>query len=87
MRGNGSSLPLGRSHKNSYQIKRRLRVTTHRETKNLVFKLTPVDAYQMGLVKQICVSSNVASDDFNRPYVKLVSVSNESVIMLIPLSI
>lgn len=28
---------------------------THRETKNLVFKLTPVDAYQMGLVKQICV--------------------------------
>lgn len=51
---------------------------THRETKNLVFKLTPVDAYQMGLVKQICVSSNVASDDFNRPYIKLISVSNEN---------
>lgn len=51
---------------------------THRETKNLVYKLTPVDAYQMGLVKQICVSSNVASNGFNRPYVKLVSVSNDT---------
>jgi restriction endonuclease len=30
---------------------------THKEKINLLYRLTPVDAYQMGLVKQICVSS------------------------------
>jgi type III restriction enzyme len=33
-----------------------------------------VDAYQIGLVKQICVSSNDIDSDFNRPYVRLASV-------------
>ena len=28
---------------------------THREKVNLLYRLTPVDACQMGLVKQICV--------------------------------
>ncbi len=51
---------------------------THREKINLLFKLTPVDAYQMGLVKQICVSSNSVANDFNKPYIKLVSVSNDN---------
>ena len=51
---------------------------THREKINLLYRLTPVDAYQMGLVKQICVSSNAVANDFNKPYVKLVSVSNEN---------
>ncbi len=51
---------------------------THREKINLMYRLTPVDAYQMGLVKQICVSSNAIANDFNKPYVKLVSVSNEN---------
>ena len=50
---------------------------THREKVNLLYRLTPVDAYQMGLVKQICVSSNQAAGGFNRPYVKLLSVSHE----------
>lgn len=50
---------------------------THREKINLLYRLTPVDAYQMGLVKQICVSSNQAASGFNKPYVKLLSVSNE----------
>ena len=50
---------------------------THREKVNLLYRLTPVDAYQKGLVKQICVSSNQSSGGFNRPYVKLLSVSNE----------
>jgi|LSQX01.3.fsa_nt_gb type III restriction enzyme len=49
---------------------------THRDKINLLYRLTPVDAYQMGLVKQICVSSNRAENDFNKPYVRLVSVSN-----------
>ena len=50
---------------------------THREKINLLYRLTPVDAYRMGLVKQISVSSNQASGGFNQPYVKLLSVSND----------
>ncbi len=50
---------------------------THREKINLLYRLTPVDAYQMGLVKQISVSSNQIAGGFNQPYVKLLSVSNE----------
>ena len=51
---------------------------THREKINLLYRLTPVDAYQMGLVKQICVSSNTVANDFNKPYIYLKSVSNEN---------
>ena len=51
---------------------------THREKINLLYRLTPVDAYQMGLVKQICVSSNSIANDFNKPYICLKSVSNEN---------
>lgn len=51
---------------------------THKEKINLLYRLTPVDAYQMGLVKQICVSSNHAVNDFNKPYINLLSVSNEN---------
>lgn len=51
---------------------------THRERVNLLYRLTPVDAYQMGLVKQICVSSNQIADGFNKPYIKLLSVSNDN---------
>ena len=49
---------------------------THREKINTVYRLTPVDAYQQGLVKQIVVSSIAAQDGFNRPYVRLVGVDN-----------
>ncbi len=51
---------------------------THRERINLLYRLTPVDAYQMGLVKQICVSSNTVANDFNKPYIRLISVSNDN---------
>lgn len=51
---------------------------THREKINLLYRLTPVDAYQMGLVKQIVVSSNQIANDFNKPYIKLLSVSQEN---------
>ena len=51
---------------------------THRERINLLYRLTPVDAYQMGLVKQICVSSNTVANDFNKPYIRLLSVSNDN---------
>jgi len=50
---------------------------THRERINLLYRLTPVDAYQMGLVKQISVSSNQVSGGFNQAYVRLLSVSND----------
>lgn len=50
---------------------------THREKINLLYRLTPVDAYQMGLVKQISVFSNQVFGGFNQPFVKLLSVSNE----------
>lgn len=51
---------------------------THKEKINLLYRLTPVDAYQMGLVKQICVSSNTVANDFNKPYIKLLSVSSDN---------
>lgn len=50
---------------------------THREKINLLYRLTPVDAYQRGLVKQICVCSNQASDSHNQPYIRLVSISSD----------
>ena len=48
-----------------------------REKINLLYRLTPVDAYQMGLVKQIAVSSNQVAGGFNQAYVRLLSVSND----------
>ena len=50
---------------------------THREKMNLLYRLTPVDAYQLGLVKQICVSSSQTAHSFNKPYIKLLSVSQD----------
>ncbi len=50
---------------------------THREKINLLYRLTPVDAYQMGLVKQIAVSSNQIAGGFNQAFVRLLSVSND----------
>lgn len=47
---------------------------THIETYNLMYRLGPVDAYQKKLVKEIVVDSIKEADDFNRPYIRLVSV-------------
>ena len=51
---------------------------THREKINLIYRLTPVDAFQMGIVKGISVSSVFSSQDFNTPYLKLLDVSMEN---------
>jgi type III restriction enzyme len=51
---------------------------THREKVNLLYRLTPVDACQMGLVKQICVSTVRAEAGFNKPYIRLLSVSDKN---------
>ena len=49
---------------------------THRDLYNLMYQLTPFDAYQLGLVKKIEVYS-VTDDDtgMSRPYLNLLSVA------------
>ena len=44
---------------------------THKESYNKVYRLTPVDAFQQGLVKGICVDSVLAQADLNGSYVRL----------------
>ena len=51
---------------------------THRQKINTVYRLTPVDAYNMHIVKQICVIINTLADDYNKPYIKLLSVDASS---------
>ena len=48
---------------------------THKELYNLMYRLTPVDAYQENLVKHIEVASITSEDASAKPYVKLVSTS------------
>lgn len=50
---------------------------THREKVNLLYRLTSVDAYQMGLVKQIGVYTSTIEGGFNKPYIHLLSVKQE----------
>lgn len=47
---------------------------THRNLYNLVYSLNPVQAYDQGLVKQIEVDGIVADEDYNTPYVELLSI-------------
>ena len=42
---------------------------THRDPYNLVYRLTPAEAYRQGLVKKIEVSSVIEQGDTGRPYV------------------
>jgi len=50
---------------------------THRERINLLYRLTPVDAYQMNLVKQISVSSNQVEGGHNKAYIRLLSAKRD----------
>ena len=49
---------------------------THVDKHHMVHRLDAVDAYERRLVKQIEVASATVEDAHNRPYVRLVSVSN-----------
>ncbi|MBE7488459.1 MAG: hypothetical protein DIKNOCCD_02152 [bacterium] len=49
---------------------------THLDKHHMVFRLDAVDAYERKLVKQIEVASATVEHAHNRPYVRLVSVSN-----------
>jgi len=44
---------------------------THKNIYNLIYKLDPVKAYDLGLVKQIEVDSVFSENDFNKAYLKL----------------
>ncbi len=50
---------------------------THVDKHNLVYKLDAVDAYEMGLVKQIEVAGFESKDYHNNAYLKLIAVDNK----------
>ncbi len=50
---------------------------TPKHSQHMVFKLDAVDAYERKLVKQIEVAAATVEGGFNKPYVRLVSVSNK----------
>lgn len=50
---------------------------THTNPYNLVYRLDPVQAYQLKLVKQIVVASATGSDAQNDAYIKLLEVDNK----------
>lgn len=51
---------------------------THKEVYNLMYRLTPVDAYQENLVKHIEVASVSSNEVSARPYVKLLDVNDKN---------
>jgi type III restriction enzyme len=50
---------------------------THRHPYNLVYRLTPYQAYRQGLVKRIEVAAVQAEDAYLAPYVRLVGISTQ----------
>lgn len=50
---------------------------THRNSYNLIYRLTPVDAYDLGLVKRIEVDSVIQEESFNQAYLELKSVTSK----------
>ncbi len=47
---------------------------THKHTYNMLYRLTPVDAYDQGLVKKIEVHSVLSEDSYNDAYVMVASL-------------
>ena len=50
---------------------------THRESYNLVYRLTPVEAYKQGLVKRIEVSGVEQEDDVNQAFVRVNKIDSK----------
>ena len=48
---------------------------THRNYYNLIYRLTPVDAYQKNLVKKIEVRSVIEEGDFNNAFIRCLDIS------------
>lgn len=51
---------------------------THKNLYNLIYKLDPIKAYELRLVKQIVVASVVGANAQNDAYIKLLEVDNKS---------
>jgi type III restriction enzyme len=50
---------------------------THRNPYNVIYRLTPFEAYRQGLVKRIEVASVVKEDDANQVFLRLESIKTE----------
>ena len=50
---------------------------THRNPYNLVYRLTPFEAYRQGLVKRIEVAGVEQADDVNQPFVKVNDIQSQ----------
>ncbi|WP_331456873.1 DEAD/DEAH box helicase family protein [Corynebacterium zhongnanshanii] len=50
---------------------------THRKTRNVVYRLDPIDAHRLELVKKIVVSDTLELGSAAKPYVKLLEVKRE----------
>jgi type III restriction enzyme len=50
---------------------------THRSTPNLLYQLSPFDAYRLGLVKRIQVDAVSERDNFNQPFIALQSIERK----------
>ena len=51
---------------------------THRNPYNVVYRLGPVKAYDLGLVKRIEVDSVLENENFNKPFIQVESIENAS---------
>ena len=51
---------------------------THKESYNIMYRLTPVEAYQRNLVKHIEVASTISDEVSAKPYIKLLSVNDKN---------
>ena len=51
---------------------------THRTVPNLVYRLTPFDAYRLDLVKKIQVFGVTERENFNRPFIGLENIENKA---------
>ena len=60
---------------------------THRVSYNLVYRLTPVEAYQGGLVKKIEVAGIQQEDDVNQPFVRVNKIQRSKNIFSAQLSV
>ncbi|MCE5327576.1 MAG: DEAD/DEAH box helicase family protein [Planctomycetaceae bacterium] len=50
---------------------------THRVPYNIVYRLTPAEAYRQGLVKKVDIDSVVTQNDENRPYIRVESIDSK----------
>ena len=51
---------------------------THRDPYNLVYRLTPFEAYRQGLVKRIEVAGVEQEDDVNQPFIRVNDLQSEN---------